>query len=55
MTNNFAKKIGENHSGTMYHGKLQSGRKVAVKVWELRSHSATEEFDQFGKVWNLNA
>jgi hypothetical protein len=32
MTKNFAKKIGENSSGTMYHGKLQTGQKVAVKV-----------------------
>ncbi len=55
MTNDFAKKIGENHSGTMYHGKLQTGQKVAVKVWELKSHSAAEEFDQFQKVQNLNA
>jgi hypothetical protein len=55
MTNDFAKKIGENHSGTMYHGKLQTGQKVAVKVWELKSHSAAEEFDQFQKVRNLNA
>jgi hypothetical protein len=50
MTKNFAKKIGENSSGTMYHGKLQTGQKVAVKVWELKSHSAAEEFDQFGKI-----
>jgi hypothetical protein len=55
MTNNFATTIGENHSGMMYHGKLQTGQKVAVKVWELRSHSAAEEFDQFQKVRNLNA
>jgi hypothetical protein len=39
MTNNFAKKIGENHSGTMYQGKLQTGQKVAVTVWELISLS----------------
>jgi len=55
MTNNFAKKIGKNHSGTMYHGKLQTGQKVGVKVWELKSHSVAEEFDQFQKVRNLNA
>ncbi len=55
MTNNFAQKIGKNHSGTMYYGKLQTGQKVAVKVWELKSHSATKEFDQFQKVRNLNA
>ncbi len=55
MTNNFAKNIGQNDSGTMYHGKLQTGQKVAMKVWELRSHSVAEEFDQFQKVWNLNA
>jgi hypothetical protein len=39
MTKNFDKKIGENRFGTMYHGKLQTGQKVAVKVWELKSHS----------------
>jgi hypothetical protein len=47
MTKNFAKKIGENHFGTMYHGKLQTRQKVAVKVWELRPHSAAKEFHQF--------
>ncbi len=55
MTNEFAKKIGENHSGTMYYGKLQTGQKVVVKVWELKSHSAAKEFDQFQKVRNLKA
>jgi hypothetical protein len=55
MTNDFARQIGKNHSGTMYHGKLQTGQKVAVKVWELKSHSTAEEFDQFQKVQNLNA
>jgi hypothetical protein len=55
MTKNFVKKIGENCSGTMYRGKLQTRQNVAVKVWELRSHSAAEEFDQFQKVRNLNA
>ncbi|CAK9236122.1 unnamed protein product [Sphagnum troendelagicum] len=50
MTNNFAKNIGQNDSGTMYHGKLQTGQKVAMKVWELRSHSVAEEFDQFQKI-----
>ena len=55
MTKNFAKKIGKNRSGTMYHGKLQTGQKVAVKVWELESHSAAVEFDQFRKVRSLNA
>ncbi len=54
MTKNFAKKIGESRSGTMYHGKLQTGQKVAVKVWELISHSAAKEFHQFGLVRNLN-
>ncbi|CAN5975597.1 unnamed protein product, partial [Sphagnum jensenii] len=50
MTNNFAKKFGKNHFGTMYHGKLQTGQKVAVKVWEQISHSVAEEFDQFQKL-----
>ncbi len=55
MTDNFGKKIEENGFGTMYHGKLQTGQEVAVKVWELRSHSTAKEFDQFGLVRNLNA
>ncbi len=55
MTKNFDKKIGENRFGTMYHGKLQTGQKVAMKVWELKSHSAATEFQQFGLVRNLNA
>jgi hypothetical protein len=55
MTDNFGKKIEEYGFGTMYHGKLQTGQEVAVKVWELRSHSTAKEFDQFGLVRNLNA
>jgi len=50
MTKYFESKIGVDYSGTMYHGKLQTGQKVAVKVWELESHSTAEEFDQFGKL-----
>ncbi len=47
MTDNYAKKIGEGRSGTVYHGKLLTGREVAVKVWALQSHSAAKEFDSF--------
>jgi hypothetical protein len=56
MTDNFGKRIKEySFGGTMYHGKLQNGQ-VAVKVWNLAySHSAAEEFHQFGLVRNLNA
>jgi hypothetical protein len=50
MTKNFAKKIGENRFGTMYHGKLQTGQKVVVKVWEQKPHSAAKEFHQFKTV-----
>jgi len=56
MTDNFAKKIEENRFGTMYHGKLQTGQEVAVKVWApishlpLRLHSAAAEFHQFETV-----
>jgi len=31
------------HFGTMYHGKLQTGQEVAVKVW-------AEEFHQFERA-----
>jgi len=50
MTDNFGKKIEENLLGTMYHGKLQTGQEVAVKVWAPRSHSAAKEFHQFETV-----
>jgi hypothetical protein len=50
MTDNFQKRIQEYGLEIMYHGKLQNGQEVAVKVWELRSHSAAEEFDQFRKI-----
>jgi hypothetical protein len=43
MTDNFGKKIEENGFGTMYHGKLQTGQEVAVKVW-------AEEFHEFETV-----
>jgi len=55
MTDNFEKRIEEYGFETMYHGKLQTGQKVAVKVWKLGSHSAAKEFHQFGWVRNLNA
>jgi len=56
MTDNFRKRIQEyGFMEEMYHGKLQTGQDVAVKVWELRSHSAAKEFHQFGLVRNLNA
>ncbi len=45
MTDNF---------GTLYHGKLQTGQEVAVKVWAEEFHefgtSAAEEFHQFERV-----
>jgi hypothetical protein len=45
MTDNFRKRIQEyGFMEEMYHGKLQTGQDVAVKVWELRSHSAAKEF-----------
>jgi len=50
MTDNFEKTIEEYGFETMYHGKLQTGQEVAVKVWELRSHSTAKEFHQFGLV-----
>jgi hypothetical protein len=50
MTDNFEKTIEEYGFETMYHGKLQTGQEVAVKVWELRSHSAAKEFHEFEKV-----
>jgi RIO-like serine/threonine protein kinase len=56
MTDNYAKKIGEGRSGTVYHGKLLTGREVAVKVWTpLSSHSAAHEFARFQRVSSPNA
>jgi hypothetical protein len=52
MTDNFGKEIEGNGLGIMYHGKLQTGQEVAVKVWAGRLHSAAEEFHQFEKVRN---
>jgi serine/threonine protein kinase len=34
----------------VYHGKLQTGQEVAVKVWAARSYSAAKEFHEFEKV-----
>jgi RIO-like serine/threonine protein kinase len=58
MTDNYAKKIGDGGSGTVYHGKLLTGREVAVKVWasgERPYHSPAKEFRQFQSVSNPNA
>ncbi len=50
ITDNFGKKIEENGFWTMYHGKLQTGQEVAVKVWAPRSRSAAREFYEFETV-----
>jgi hypothetical protein len=53
MTDNFGKKIEGNEFGTMYHGKLQTGQEVAVKVWAPEfwaEHSAKQEFHEFERV-----
>jgi len=56
MTDNYAKKIGEGRSGTVYHGKLLTGREVAVKVWKLGTyHSVANEFAEFERVSIPNA
>ncbi len=55
MTDIYAKKIGEGRSGAVYHGKLLTGREVAVKVWKPVSHSAGKEFRQFQTVSSRNA
>jgi hypothetical protein len=55
MTDDYAKKIGDGGSGTVYHGKLLTGQEVAVKVWALPSHSAAKEFQQFQRVSSPNA
>ncbi len=56
MTDNYAKKIGEGRSGTVYHGKLLTGREVAVEVsTPLSSHSAAHEFARFQTVSSPNA
>jgi len=50
MTDNFGKEIEGNGWGRMYHGKLQTGQEVAVKVWFNSQYSAAEEFHKFEKV-----
>jgi RIO-like serine/threonine protein kinase len=55
MTDNYAKKIGEDLSGTVYHGKLLTGREVAVKVWKPGYHSSANEFAGFQEVSSPNA
>jgi RIO-like serine/threonine protein kinase len=50
MTDNYAKKIGECRSGTVYHGKQLTGREVAVKVRAPHSHCPAREFADFQKV-----
>jgi RIO-like serine/threonine protein kinase len=56
MTDNYAKKIGEGRRATVYHGKLLTGREVAVKVWKLEAyHSVAIEFAEFQSVSNPNA
>ncbi len=55
ITDNFGKKMKENPPPwTMYHGKLQTGQEVAVKVWAKEFHefgtSAAEEFHEFETV-----
>jgi hypothetical protein len=59
MTDNFGKKIEGNDYRTMYHGKLQTGEEVAVKVWAGRFHPVAKEFHQFEMVrspisWSTN-
>jgi hypothetical protein len=56
MTDNYATKIGEDRSGTVYHGKLLTGREVAVKVWTpLLPYSAAHDFALFQLVSSPNA
>ncbi len=54
MTDNFGKKIEENAFRTLYHGKLQTGQEVAVKVWAQKFYEfgtwAAEQFHQFETV-----
>jgi len=55
MTDNFAKKIGEGPSATVYHGKLLTGREVAVKVRRPLSHNPARECAEFKRVSSPNA
>jgi RIO-like serine/threonine protein kinase len=55
MTDKYAKKIGEGVSGAVYHGKLLTGREVAVKVWKSGYHSSALEFEWFQRVSSPNA
>lgn len=42
MTKNYIHEIGESGSGTVYHGQLQTGQEVEVKVWAQGFHQASE-------------
>jgi hypothetical protein len=55
MTDNFAKKIGEGLFGIVYHGKLLTGREVAVEVWDPDEYSVADEFAEFQRVSSPNA
>jgi hypothetical protein len=55
MTDNYAKKIGEDLSGTVYHGKLLTGREVAVKVWKPGYLPSADGFAVFQRVSSPNA
>jgi predicted unusual protein kinase regulating ubiquinone biosynthesis (AarF/ABC1/UbiB family) len=55
MTDNYAKKIGGGGFGAVYHGKLLTGREVAVKVWKPGYHSSAPEFAEFQRVSSPNA
>ncbi|CAN6442433.1 unnamed protein product [Victoria cruziana] len=44
ITNNFEKALGEGGSGNVYHGKLENGTEVAVKVLKDSLARGTKEF-----------
>jgi RIO-like serine/threonine protein kinase len=54
MTDNYAKKIGEGFSGTVYHGQLLTGQEVAVKVWRPGFGSCAYKFERFQSVSSPN-
>jgi serine/threonine protein kinase len=44
ITNKFEEEIGKGGFGSVYHGQLFDGQKVAVKVLDSSSHQGNKEF-----------
>ncbi|KAF3787086.1 Serine/threonine-protein kinase 10 [Nymphaea thermarum] len=44
VTDNFSRKIGEGGYGPVFHGRLESGQNVAVKILSTKSGQGSQEF-----------